>query len=99
MDENGYPTDEELETITKWSYKDFPGLMDYVSTLWHWDNYFKKEGNHYTLVTGGWSGNEALIGALQDNRMFWMNCWELSQRGGLYEFEIPESLIKDKEIK
>ena len=83
-----YPTDEELDEITKWDYKDFKGLMDYVSTLWNWPNYFKKEGNKFTLVTGGWSGNESIISALQDNRMFWTMCWYSSQRGGLYVFEI-----------
>lgn len=41
-----------------------------------------------TLVTGGWSGCEEMIGALQKNKNhWWMAHWKLSQRGGLFEFD------------
>ena len=42
------------------------------------------------LSTGGWSGNESVIDALQDNFMFWAMCWAKTERGGHYWFEIPE---------
>ena len=34
MDAEGYPTDEELETIEKWNPQDFRGLMHYIHSLW-----------------------------------------------------------------
>ena len=40
----------------------------------------------YCCATGGWSGNEDVIGALQDNTVLWMFTWSASVRGGYYEF-------------
>lgn len=37
--------------------------------------------------TGGWSGNESIIGAMQKNRMVWNFLWEQSRRGGHYVFD------------
>jgi hypothetical protein len=39
------------------------------------------------LVTGGWSGNECIIRALQLNPLFWGKYWMMSKRGGYYRFE------------
>ena len=89
LDEDGYPTDELLERVRKWPYdQGFEGLLELVQANWNWDNYFQKDGNKYVLCTGGWSGNEDLIGALMENHLFWACCWESSQRGGRYEFEV-----------
>ncbi len=90
MDLYGYPEDCELEKIRKWNYQDgFIPLMDYVRLIWHWDNYFiRKNKFNFELHTGGWSGNESIIGALMDNKMFWLLCWKESKRGGHYKFEI-----------
>ena len=88
MDENGYPDDDELEKIRNWPPdNNFEGLMDYVKRLWHWPEYFKQDGaKKYTLVTGGWSGNEDLIEALNSNYLFWILWWESSTRGGKHVF-------------
>jgi len=40
------------------------------------------------LHTGGWSGNEDIIGELQGT-WFWLMYWTESHRGGHYYFEIP----------
>jgi len=40
----------------------------------------------WELHTGGWSGNEEIIRAMQDNRVWWGMFWESSRRGGHYEF-------------
>ena len=45
----------------------------------------------YLISTGGWSGNESLIGAMQKNRFAWMFTWEQSRRGGHYIFDARES--------
>ena len=91
MDEDGYPTDEELLKIREWKVDknfDIHELMDYAYSLWRYqdENYFKRIGNSYRLVTGGWSGNEDVIKALQNNLMFWLMYWESSDRGGLHTF-------------
>jgi hypothetical protein len=75
---------------------DFKGLMEFCRKAWKWETYFniKEDENESskTLIceisTGGWSGNESIIGALQDNMMFWMMCWEQSRRGGHYIFNV-----------
>jgi hypothetical protein len=41
---------------------------------------------HY-VSTGGWSGNESIIGAMQRNDMMWHLNWVQSRRGGHYIFE------------
>ena len=89
MDEGGYPSAVELNIIRNWP-NNWPALMEYVESLWRWNNYFEKNGSRYYLSTGGWSGNEEIIGALKDNQMFWIMCWYSSKRGGHYQFEIKE---------
>ena len=91
MDKNGYPDVSELEKIINWDYKDLKGLMDYVYFLWWCPDWgWKQRGNTYRLSTGGRSGNEDIIGALQNNLMFWGMCWQKSTRGGHYVFKIPK---------
>ena len=82
-----YPEDEELETIRKWDASDLRGLMDYVSKLWTYPEHIEHEGNTYRLHTLGWSGNEEIIGAVQDNAVWWLMWWHSSERGGHYEFK------------
>jgi hypothetical protein len=110
-DDDGYPTEQELERIRSWA-KDsaaakeplqFTALMDYLRGIWWmptWgfhgpheakDEFFDTNIRRYQLSTGGWSGNEDLIEALQQNFFFWSFCWQSSRRGGHYVFEIPEA--------
>lgn len=42
----------------------------------------------YNLSTAGWSGNEALIRAMEENDMLWHTTWTQSRRGGHYIFEV-----------
>jgi hypothetical protein len=92
FDSDGYPTEETLECIRDWSYNDFKGLMKYCQEAWRYEEYFKEFdteiGFLYDVHTGGWSGNESIIGAMHDNTMFWMLCWEQSRRGGHYIFKV-----------
>ena len=96
MDSDGYPTEEELEKIRSWR-DDWNGLMLYLKKRWRWDSYIWREtieGNLITnkflwhVSTGGWSGHEEMIQALQENYLFWGLCWLSSRRGGHYEFEV-----------
>ena len=87
---NEYPTEEELKKIAKWPASDFKGLMTYVLNLWEYADcgYWTKVGNKYSISTGGWSGNEEIIGAMRENIMFWATCWYQSRRGGHYIFHV-----------
>ena len=98
QDNDGYPTEEQLEKLRTWKWKDYTGLMEYVRGIWHWGipdkniehvkDDFDNDVIRYTMATGGWSGNESIIGALSDNFIFWSTCWVQSSRGGGYIFEV-----------
>ena len=99
FDEDGYPTEETLERIEKWDWQDALGCLRFVKDCWHWDDWAvetaAKEGIEFRFATGGWSGNESLIGALQRNHMVWVLAWRMSQSGGLFVFHyLP---LKEKE--
>ena len=42
---------------------------------------------YVAMSTGGWSGNESLIRALQANKMVWIFCFVAQRRGGHYIFQ------------
>ena len=97
-----YPTKEELRKIEKWDITKKPvtELISYVEKLW-WDSDwgFKLSGKRILkleLHTGGWSGNESIVGALGKNFLFWMLYWERSTRGGHFYFKIPLKLFRVK---
>lgn len=86
---NGDPTEATLKIIEVWPYRDFHTLMEFVRKAWSEFGRFELNGHFYILVTGGHSGNEAVIAALSNNQDFWLTCWETSRRGGYYEFAVP----------
>ena len=93
-----YPTDEELKRIEKWDFEDFHSLMEFAKSIWwcsDWGWSEPSEGKYY-VSTGGWSGNECIIEALQRNSMFWRICWVSSRRGGHYEFEVQKLNNRNK---
>lgn len=95
FDKDGYPTEETLLAIREWDANDLGGLFQFVAEAWNLDYgralircvESSAEGRHWIeLHTGGWSGNEDIIGALQANTMAWTLAWWSSRRGGHYEF-------------
>lgn len=89
MDKDGYPEDHELKKIREWPYEDgWHDLLEYIQDRWRHPDYFHRKGNTYWLSTAGWSGNESLIGALEQNRPFWAICWVSSKRGGHDKFRV-----------
>lgn len=97
MPDNGYPTEEELERIKNWDYTEgWLHLMAYIKSCWwraDWGWSMTSVEGHptrYDISTGGWSGNESIISAMQENFLFWALCWEQSRKGGHYIFNVKE---------
>lgn len=98
FDKDGYPTVETHRAIESWPYRDVEALFKFIGGAWHLPDYFQVGENGYiTASTCGWSGNESLMYALQQNAVVWALCWQVSHRGGHYEFEIPEVLRSKNE--
>lgn len=86
-----YPSAEELVKITSWkvnNQSDFFDLMEYIHGLWAYadSGYWERKGDIFFIATAGWSGNEDIITALQENLIFWMLYWQQSKRGGRHIF-------------
>jgi len=101
-----YPSDVELESIQHWQGT-LRELIEFIQSIWEYsppvlrvgrDGLRGKKCYKLTIHSWGWSGNEDIIGALQYT-MFWVVCWQKSERGGHYEFEITPSLMDNKEMK
>jgi hypothetical protein len=79
-----------------WAYADFGYWKEEVVSK---DNYtnveYEEPRLRYYISTAGWSGNESIIRAMQENTMLWGLNWVQSRRGGHYIFELKE--IKDQE--
>lgn len=69
--------------------ENFDGFVSLVESLFDQDygrfEYDEKKGI-LTLATGGWSCNEALIGAIECNSLVMQFWWQKSERGGLHVF-------------
>lgn len=96
-----YPTHEELERIKHWPIGDWIGFAEYVCSIWHyghpWARIIKHRDGTRTLrlATGGWSGNESIVSAV-DSNMFGFSCWQKSERGGLHVYKIPATMLNVK---
>jgi len=96
LDEDGYPTEETLKAIRLWPIRNnfnVRELLKYCQKAWAYPNYFKKpqgigRERYRDISTAGWSGNESIIQALEENKIFWIFCWLRSERGGHYRFLI-----------
>jgi hypothetical protein len=94
---NDYPTDEELARIRTWEFNEpdsFEAFMEFVKSVgeyWPDESFgWKQTGRIYHVSTGGWSGNESILEAMQENWKFWTVCWQEHRRGGHYIFELPD---------
>lgn len=97
-----YPTEAAIEFIEK--YPTTGSLLDLFAfiesiwwqseMLWHEQEMFdvdtKRHVKQYHISTGGWSGNEDIIRALQMTKYnyIWICTWVQSRRGGHYIFEV-----------
>jgi hypothetical protein len=91
-----YPTEEELNTIKNWNPNDLIGLMEFIKPLWAFDSWgWSLEGGKFYLSTGGWSGNESIVEALESNIIWWAMFWQESRRGGHYMFAPLNLILKE----
>ena len=95
-DKDGYPTDDELlrvETFDVLTDSKFDCLMRFVASLWSYPDFVSRSRRgRWTLITGGWSGNESIIGALDGNVSVRLFYWESSFRGGRHTYA-PHNII------
>jgi hypothetical protein len=93
--DDGCPSEAELRRVAQWPIygpRDIRNLLGYVQQRWTYSSYFEPISlgeQEFTVSTAGWSGNETLMEALEENFIFWATCWVSSRRGGHYVFSIP----------
>lgn len=98
LDEDNYPDEASLKEIKEWDILEqgVRGLLDLVKENTNWADrqiYIRgKKVLYFEYHTGGWSGNEDVIDALQRNTLFWWMCWQKSTRGGHYYFKTDSYL-------
>jgi hypothetical protein len=100
MTDSLYPTQEDIDAIIKWDF-DVVGIkhfLDFIRSVWWMPDWgFIMSGKRILklqLHTGGWSGNEDIIGAMRQNFIFWGMCWTETYRGGHHYFRIDTKLFK-----
>jgi len=97
-----YPSDDDLERVENWD-GDWRACFAFIRSIWWMPDWGWRESTttelggdrpvtRYEISTGGWSGNEDIIAAMERNRWVMMFFWMQSRRGGHYIFELPESL-------
>lgn len=98
-------TKKDLQQLSDWDINDALNLIERIKGMWvnsssvkeSWgvDRVWHKKNPILILElhTGGWSGNEEIIKALQGNKLFWLMWWQKTERGGHYTFEIDFSQI------
>lgn len=78
FDKDGYPTEETLQEIRQWkneNNQDAIDLLRYIQAAWYYPDRAKDKDGLFVFSTGGWSGNESLIQALQENSIWFYLCW------------------------
>lgn len=94
LDESNYPDKKSLDEIKNWDVLTLgvEGLLDLIEENTNWaDRQIERGGKNvirYVYHTGGWSGNEDVIGAMRHNFLFWSLSWIKSTVGGHFYFKI-----------
>lgn len=94
MSEHDYPTEEELKRLREWPMEDPRGWLEFAHSIWWCAEWGWPDGvgpGHIHASTGGWSGNEDIIDAMQDNWILWHQTWDTTRRGGHYTFLLPKA--------
>lgn len=93
-----YPNDDVLNALEQWPSTDCDGALRFMASQWITEYGTVRDtltdaerelvGDETCLrfATGGWSGNEELVTALQTNALVWAFTWRLSACGGSHIF-------------
>ena len=108
FDEHGYPLKDTLDEIALWpKERGWHNLMDFVGRAWKRAKERDGDGgafipmhtaettNVWLAAPGGWTGNEDIIAALQENTAFWGECFIEAPRGprpAYYKFAVQRPL-------
>lgn len=96
--EDGYPTEEFLEWLrteknlkkaAKWLFEEFPNMplpYAFMEVNMIWDDLRDREVPELSFSTGGWSGNESIIDAMNSNFAFSIHHASWKQ-GGHYTYK------------
>ncbi len=91
IDNDQYPVAGAANAVEQWPYQEMDALFEHLESIWPYYGRFEKRADGtWEIATGGWSGCEELIDALMSNMMIRACAWQLSKRGGYYEFKVPE---------
>ena len=93
FDRDGYPTEETLECIAAvnaWPWDRYDAWIEFCREAYaEGRGWIRETPKTLVFVTGGWSGNESVIRAMEQNLMFvWF--WRGSKRGGLHVWDSVE---------
>ena len=93
LDGDGYPTEAMLDQVKTYpisNTQDCVELLAAIRPYWRYSDcgyWTRPSRTTYEISTGGWSGNESIVAALESNLMFWSLFWYQSRRGGHYIFQ------------
>lgn len=112
IEEGPYPTEEWLNRFDLWKpkdlkdaavffYKDLPAIFEEHLHPYGYSRAIEdKNGKHHVyLATGGWSGCEAILGALDHGgaKIYQWMFWRMSAAGGARWYEVPKLGVEDGE--
>lgn len=84
----------EIWTYGDWGWRESGRRPAEVAKWKH-----KKGTRYFDISTGGWSGNESIISALENNYMFMALCFERHRVGGHYLFSVPPFVATKAVVK
>ena len=104
LDDDGYPTEAALMLVENWHWMYAKEWFEFIKSIWWARDWGWTEGEEphewdagkivyrYNISTGGWSGNESIIRAMEanGNGFMWYLNWVQSRRGGHYIFELRD---------
>lgn len=88
LDADGYPTESTLRMFEYCmsSVQYFTKVMEALAAVWRYPERVTRQGDIWRVSTGGWSGNEDVIGALRQNHLWWTFYCRAWSAGGHYVF-------------
>lgn len=94
FDQDGYPTQEALDYIRNWQVGGeywcksmYRELIDYIKSIWTYNDAIEEENGLLEIHTYGWSGNEDIVDELYKTDL-WLMKFRAKQSGGHYYFKL-----------